>query len=131
MTSAWGRAILSYPFVAIVLAVIMAVVASGSSRQGDLLGWLLWSLLWVGIAAFAAGLVVVPVLAVEMWVWSFVIDRITWLDRTWWGAVVSAVVVAAPWVLYPGGPGWGGPLLLALGIVAARIVVPSLRPCAP
>lgn len=127
-TAAWGRAILCYPFVFLVLAVIVAVEGTRSTRPGDFLGWMLWSLLWVGIAAFAAGFVVVPLLFAEMWLWSFVADRTPWFEATWPGVIVSAAIVAVPWVLYPARVGWGGPLLLFLGILTARAIVPSLRP---
>lgn len=131
LSDALGRAIVSYPFMVMALTVVVAIEASRETGGRDLVGWLLWALLWVGIAAVAAGFLIVPILAAEMLLWEFVIDRYPWLDSSWTGVILSSAMLAAPWALAPRSAGWGGPVLLFMGLLLARMAVPSLRPGRP
>jgi hypothetical protein len=126
--AALGRAIVAYPFLVATLVVAVALEASDRGHRHELLGWLLWAVLWVGIAAMIAGFFVVPILSIEFWVWAWVVRRVPALERSWPGVVMSVAVLAAPWALAPRRPGWMGPVLIFIGLLAARIAVPSLRP---
>lgn len=126
--TALGRAIVAYPFLVATLVVAVALEASDRGHRHEFIGWLLWAVLWVGIAATIAGFVVVPILSVELWGWAWVVRRLPALERSWPGVMVSVALLSAPWALAPRRPGWMGPVLIFFGLLLARVVVPSLRP---
>jgi hypothetical protein len=108
--------------------VVVAVEATRNGRPTDVVGWLLWSALWVTIAAFVAVFVLVPILAAEFLVWGYVARRYPAVDATTPAVILSCAVIALPWGVGPWASGWGAAPLVFVGLAVARVVVPSLGP---
>ncbi len=109
------------------------VVAAGEAEGiGETVSWFFTGLGVVGIAAAGAAVVFVPVLVVETLLWRFVTHRVPRLEADYLGAAQGAAVLAVPWVLFnPLETGWSGLVTFGavfIGLFAARVLVPGLRP---
>ena len=127
VSDAFGRSIVSYPFMVMALAVIVAIEITRNTEVSGFVGWLIWASIWLAIAALGAGLFIIPILAAELLLWTFVTERFGWLEATRSGAIISALLLGLPWAAAPQA-NRSGALLIAAGLILARIAVPSLRP---
>jgi hypothetical protein len=109
------------------------VVAAGEAEGlGDTLSWFFTGLGVVGIAAAGAAVLFVPVLAAETLLWRFVTHRFGRFEADYLGVAQGAALLAVPWVLFnPLETPWSGLVTFAamfIGLFAARLLVPALRP---
>lgn len=129
VVDALGKAIVAYPFMIATFMVLVAWEASGRGhRRSGFLAWLIVAVVYLGISATISGFVVIPVLTLEFVAWAWIVRRLPGLERAWPGVLVGTVLLAAPWALAPPEPKWLLPVLVGGGLLAARAVVPSLRP---
>lgn len=115
-----------------VLAAAGVVAAGEADSAGEAISWFFTAVGVVGIAAAGASVLFVPVVCAETLLWRLAAHRFRRLEADYLGVAQAAAILAVPWVLFnPLDTPWSGLVTFAavfLGLFAARVLVPGLRP---
>ena len=130
---AWAAA--AFPTGALIW-IIGAALGTALERAigwGEVPGFFVSSLVWIGLLVLAAGVIGFPALMVELLLWrALVVTRFPSLERDRLAMLQSAALLAIPWALWWPIDGFGPAALAYLsataGLALPRLVIPSLRP---
>jgi len=136
---AWAA--IAYPIGALLwtgAAAVSAAVDADTASPGEGIGWFLWAWLWIGILSFVAAPVGIPILIAQCVLWGYLARRFRYFEQDRLAVVQASALLALPWAFVVpwilrepiDGPGPALTTFFAagIGLAAARLTVPSLRP---
>lgn len=129
---AWAAIAYGFSAVIWVTAASIVVAVGEAENPGDAVGWFLFGLLWIGLAAIAASIPALPVLIAEIVLWRLVARKFPSFERDRWGVARSAAILALPWTVFNAIDAPGAALITYgaafAGLLLPRLVLRSLHP---
>jgi hypothetical protein len=129
---AWAA--IAYGFAAVFWVTAASIVVAAGEADGvaTAVGWFLFGMLWIGIAAIAASIPAIPILIAEIVLWRFVARRFPSFERDRWGVARASAILALPWAVLNAIEAPGAAVITFgaafAGLLLPRIVVRSLQP---